>query len=198
MPSPYPREFRNDVLAVACRGDAPLTQIAKDFGISEACLRDWLHAGDVEDGATPGVRVSESAELRETRKRVRLLEQESEALAARRTPVLAEPAGKAMYPLVREIADDGIPVTVTCGALKLARQAYHRWLAKPVTDCDLRHAHLANAMFDAHQDKGPTRQPRHERGAGRPGPARWRGPAGGTTPSATRNTAPTRELRRTA
>ena len=32
-----------------------------------------------------------------------------------------------MYPLVRELAADGIPVTVTCRVLKLARQPYYRW-----------------------------------------------------------------------
>jgi transposase InsO family protein len=57
-----------------------------------------------------------------------------------------------MYPLVRELADDGIPVTVTCRVLKLARQPYYRWLADPVTDAEWRTAHLANALFDAHRD----------------------------------------------
>ena len=34
-----------------------------------------------------------------------------------------------MYPLARELADDGIPVAVTCRVLKIARQHYYRWLA---------------------------------------------------------------------
>jgi transposase-like protein len=80
VPRPHPKEFRDDVVAVARRGDAPVKQVAKDFGISESCLRNWLHAADVEDGAKPGVTASESAELREARKRVRLLEQENEVL----------------------------------------------------------------------------------------------------------------------
>ena len=57
-----------------------------------------------------------------------------------------------MYPLVRELADDGIPVTVTCRVLKLARQPYYRWLAGPVTDAELEEAYRANALFDAHID----------------------------------------------
>ena len=57
-----------------------------------------------------------------------------------------------MYPLVRELADDGIPVTVTCRVLKLARQPYYRWLACPVSDATWDEAHLANALFDAHRD----------------------------------------------
>jgi putative transposase len=53
---------------------------------------------------------------------------------------------------VRELAADGIPVAVTCRVLKLARQPYYRWLARPVTDAELRQAHLVNAVLDAHRD----------------------------------------------
>ncbi|NOV98774.1 transposase [Isoptericola halotolerans] len=67
-------------MAVARRGESTVKQIAKDFGISESCLRNWIHAADVEDGSRSGVTKSESAELREARKRVRLLEQENEVL----------------------------------------------------------------------------------------------------------------------
>jgi transposase InsO family protein len=57
-----------------------------------------------------------------------------------------------IYPLVRELAGDGIPVTVTCRVLKIARQPYYRWLAAPVTDREWNDAQLANALFDAHRD----------------------------------------------
>ncbi|WP_198303427.1 transposase [Cellulomonas sp. PSBB021] len=80
MPRPYPKEFRDDVVAIARRGEAPVSQIAKDFGISDSCLRNWMHAADVEDGNRPGVTTSESVELRELRRRNRLLEQEVEVL----------------------------------------------------------------------------------------------------------------------
>jgi hypothetical protein len=57
-----------------------------------------------------------------------------------------------MYPLVRELAADGIPVAVTCRVLKIARQPYYRWLANPLTDAELSAAYSANALFDSHQD----------------------------------------------
>jgi putative transposase len=53
---------------------------------------------------------------------------------------------------VKELAGDGVPVTVTCRVLKLSRQPYYRWLATPVTDAELTEAHRANALFDAHAD----------------------------------------------
>ena len=57
-----------------------------------------------------------------------------------------------MYPLVRELADDGIPVTVSCRVLGLARATFYRWLESPCTDAQLDEAWLAKAIFDAHQD----------------------------------------------
>jgi transposase-like protein len=80
MPAAHPKEFREDVIAVARRGEAPLAQVAKDFGISESCLRNWLHRADVEDGHRPGVTRAENEELCEAKKKTRLLEQENEVL----------------------------------------------------------------------------------------------------------------------
>ncbi len=80
MPKPYPQEFRDDVVAVARKGQAPLNQIAKDFGISEGCLHGWMKKADVEDGNRPGVSEKQSGEVRELGKRNRLLEQENEVL----------------------------------------------------------------------------------------------------------------------
>ena len=80
MPKAFPLEFRRDVVAVARKRQAPLSQIAKDFGVSEACLHRWLKLADVEDGVRPGISRAEAEENRELRKRNRLLEQENEIL----------------------------------------------------------------------------------------------------------------------
>ncbi|MBF6166987.1 transposase [Streptomyces gardneri] len=80
MPKPYPEEFRRDVVAVARKGEIPLTQIAKDFGISQSCVKNWVRQADIEDGHRPGATADESAELREARRRIRQLEQEAEVM----------------------------------------------------------------------------------------------------------------------
>ena len=80
MPKAFPLEFRRDVFAVARRGEASMAVIAKDFGISESCLQRWLKLADVEDGVRPGVTQADSVELRDAKKRIRLLEQENEIL----------------------------------------------------------------------------------------------------------------------
>ncbi len=55
-------------------------EIAKDFGISLSCLTNWIAIADRQDGSKPATAVSESGELREAKRRIRLLEQENEVL----------------------------------------------------------------------------------------------------------------------
>lgn len=57
-----------------------------------------------------------------------------------------------MFPLVRELAVDGVPVTVTCRVLKLCRAHYYRWLKQPIGDRELSEAYLANTLHTAHKD----------------------------------------------
>jgi putative transposase len=56
------------------------------------------------------------------------------------------------YPLVRDLAAEGIPVAVTCRVLKFSKQAYFKWLRDPVSTRDWDNAHLMNACVDAHRD----------------------------------------------
>ena len=80
MPKAFPEEFRRDVVAVARRKDASLSQVAKDFGISQSCLSRWVRRAEIEDGQHEGLTLADEAEIRELRKRNRLLEQENEVL----------------------------------------------------------------------------------------------------------------------
>jgi transposase len=96
VPKPFPAEFRRDVIAVARSSDAPMAQIARDFGISESCLARWLALADREDGlgdrpggrrsdgsvaaVTPAAAATAEQRLKELEKRNRQLEQENEVL----------------------------------------------------------------------------------------------------------------------
>ena len=57
-----------------------------------------------------------------------------------------------MYPLVLELAVDGVPVTVTCRVLRFSKQAFYQWKRNPVSQRDWDDAHLTNAAWDAHQN----------------------------------------------
>jgi transposase len=84
MPTPYPPEFRRDVIAVARKGEQSIPQIARSFGISESCLHRWLRIAEREESGQseptfpPGADLE--AENRELRRRTARLEQENEIL----------------------------------------------------------------------------------------------------------------------
>lgn len=88
MPKPFPREFRNDVIAVARQGGRSRAEVARSFGISESCLGRWLAVADREDGIssesgdTPAPKPAGDLEVenRELRRRTKQLEQENEIL----------------------------------------------------------------------------------------------------------------------
>jgi len=57
-----------------------------------------------------------------------------------------------IYPLVRELAADGIPVVVTCRVLGFTPQAFYKWRARPVCDRDWDDARLIDAALEIHAD----------------------------------------------
>ena len=75
-----PEEFRRDVVEIARNSREPRKKIAGDVGISPTTLSNWLKADDVENGNRDGVTRDQAEELRQLRRRNRLLEQENEVL----------------------------------------------------------------------------------------------------------------------
>ncbi|MGP9760971.1 IS3 family transposase [Corynebacterium sp. AOP12-C2-36] len=154
MTKPYPQEFRDDVVRVA-RGrqpGVPIARIATDFGVHPMTLQKWMRRADIDEATTPGQTRADAEQVRELRKRNRLLEQEVEVLRQATAYLSQANLPKMMYPLVHDLAVTGIPVTVTCRVLHLARQGYYRWVDAPVTDAELTEAYRANALFDAHSN----------------------------------------------
>jgi transposase-like protein len=80
MAKRYPLEFRNDVVAVARRRADSLSSIARDFGISEATLYNWLKRADINEGVRDGMTSAEAEQIRELKRRNKVLEQEVEIL----------------------------------------------------------------------------------------------------------------------
>ncbi|MCX4632981.1 IS3 family transposase [Streptomyces sp. NBC_01443] len=154
MPKPYPEEFRQDVVRVARNRGPGVTveQVATDFGVHPMTLWKWMRRAAIDDGSKTGASSQESVELREARRMIKLLEQENEVLRRAAAYLSQAHLPKRIYPLVKELAVDGVPVTVTCRVLKLARQPYYRWLDRPVADAVLEEAYRANALFDAHRE----------------------------------------------
>lgn len=140
------------MVAVARKGQAPLSQIAKGFGIYESCLHRWLKLADIDEGTRPGVTAAESAEVRELRRYNKLLKQENEVLRPRCGVLRPRNQPKMTYPLVLDLAAEGIPVAVTCRALGFSKQAFYAWKKQSANRRDRHEVHLINAAIDLHHD----------------------------------------------
>ena len=77
---PYPPEFRREAVALYRRGGGTLREVGHDLGVSSESLRMWVKQTQVDAGDRDGLTTEERQELRELRRRVRVLEQEREIL----------------------------------------------------------------------------------------------------------------------
>jgi transposase len=51
---PYPEEFRREAIRLARLGDKPQGKLAKDLGISDVTLRNWLKEENASRGERQG------------------------------------------------------------------------------------------------------------------------------------------------
>lgn len=78
---PCPPEFRAEAVRLIRASGKPLPQISKDLGVSEQGLRVWIKQADLDEGRRDdGLTTGELEELRQLRRKVRVLEEEQEIL----------------------------------------------------------------------------------------------------------------------
>ena len=119
MPKKFPPEFKRDVVTVARRGDLTVPEVAVDFDISAESVRRWMRQADIDDGVKDGLTTAEQAELVQLRRDKRRLEMENEILRRAAAYFAKDDAPKMMYPLVRDLAADGIPGAVDLRGARL-------------------------------------------------------------------------------
>jgi len=81
MPAPHPPEFRQRAIELAREGAKPVARLAKDLGISESCLRNWMAQADADENRSALKPTSaEKKEIAELRRKNRQLEMENDIL----------------------------------------------------------------------------------------------------------------------
>ncbi len=81
-PPRYPDAYRAEAIDLVQSGDRSIPQIARDLGINEQTLRNWIKRAEIDAGhGAPGeLTTDERAELVRLRRENRVLQQEKEIL----------------------------------------------------------------------------------------------------------------------
>ena len=76
----YPLEFKLDAVALARENGAQMAQVARDLGLAKTTLLNWVRKAEKDDIPRPSLSQADMSELRELRRRNKLLEQEAEVM----------------------------------------------------------------------------------------------------------------------
>ena len=77
----YPPEFKREaVRLVRSSSDRSVAQIARELGVSDNSLRNWVKQTEIDQGEREGLSTEEREELRRLRRENRILKQEKEIL----------------------------------------------------------------------------------------------------------------------
>lgn len=77
---PYPPEFRAEAVKLARSSEKPISELARDLGVSTETLRNRLKQQQIDTGKREGVTTDEREELRRLRKENKVLREEREVL----------------------------------------------------------------------------------------------------------------------
>ena len=77
---PYPPEFRAEAIRLVKTSGDSIRQVAKDLGISDQTLRNWVAQDDVDGSRKNGLTSDERVRLRELERENRKLREEREIL----------------------------------------------------------------------------------------------------------------------
>lgn len=78
---PYPPEFRAEAVRLVRQSGKSIPGIARDLGVSDQSLRNWVRQADLDTGLrSDGLTTEEREELRRLRRENRILQEEREIL----------------------------------------------------------------------------------------------------------------------
>ena len=76
----YSKEFKKEAVQLLRSSGRSIPQLAKELGVSDGSLRNWLKQADIDEGIRYGLTTQERQELNRLRREVKILQQEREIL----------------------------------------------------------------------------------------------------------------------
>ena len=76
----FTKEFKAEVVELVRQAGFTAASVARDLGLTETAVREWVKQADVDDGTRDGLTSAERAELAQLRKENRVLREERDIL----------------------------------------------------------------------------------------------------------------------
>ena len=155
--SPYPEQFRREAVELAKKSGRPMREIAKDLGVTEQSLRNWVKQTEVDAGRAHGVSSEEKVELRRLRRENWILREEREILRKSRGLLRhrerADPVA-AFWFIAAEKANH--KVATMCRVLGVSRAGFYAWERRAPCDRALSDAWLTERIRVIHKKSRGT------------------------------------------
>ena len=76
----FTKDFKADAVALVLDGDLTVAQVARDLGVGEGSLGNWVRQARIDRGDRPGLTTAERTELAQLRRENAKLRKERELL----------------------------------------------------------------------------------------------------------------------
>ena len=73
-------EFKAEVVEQCRAGDRTIAQVARDLGLVDTSVRNWVNQAEIDAGAKDGLTSAEREEMARLRKEVRVLREDRDIL----------------------------------------------------------------------------------------------------------------------
>jgi transposase len=76
----YPPEFKSEAVRLVRSSGKSISTVAKELGVSDNSLRNWLRQAEIDEGNREGLTTDECEELKRLRRENKVLRQERDFL----------------------------------------------------------------------------------------------------------------------
>ena len=158
---PYPEEFRREAIRLAQLGDKPHSRPAKDLGVSDVTLRNWLKEEKASRGERPGgLSSDEREELARLRDETRRCGWSGRSCEKQRSSSRGRTTGGRRGVLVDRRGEEELSRHCDVPRIAVSRTGFHNWERRAPSDRALTDAWLTEKI------KQSTTEPWRVRGRG--------------------------------